>query len=210
MELRNLGWNVMTFTFVFTLICTALEAFGLYEQRKKIWTEKSGASVSVLWFSFLLGLYAAVVVYGQSIDSVALRIDGGVLALSTVPILLGLAKFKGFTTFEKIAAALLVAGIAAMIALPYKTEFFLAYSFGNVAVALKQPWEIWRNKSRGVLDQKLLFAFLVVTVGWSVYAFVFGDLALMIVCPSLTVVVILTLVLWYRYPAPPQTQNAAP
>ena len=209
MELRNIGWNVITFTLVFTLICTALEAFGLYEQRKKIWAEKSGASVSVLWFSFLLGLYAAVVVYGQSIDSVAMRIDGAILALSTMPVLIGLAKFKGFTTTEKIAAALFAAGIAAMIALPYKAEFFLAYSIGNIVVGLKQPWEIWKNKYRGVLDRSLLFVFLFVTVCWSVYAFVFGDLVLEIVFPSLTAVVVLTLIMWYRYP-PPQMQNATP
>lgn len=210
MEFRHLGWNAITFTLLFATVSTLIEAWALNEQRKAIWKERSGESLSVLWFSFLFCVYLAIAVYGHAVDSIAMRVDGAILALSTAPILVGLWKFKGFSGREKAGLGMFLAGIAAMAALPYKEQFFLGFLGLNVFVGMRMPWEIWTNKSRGVMDRNFLFGVLFTTSCWAAYAFAFQDLAMMLVYPPIPVVVLVTIWLWYRYPAPPQTQNAAP
>ena len=50
MELENLGFNALTISFFATIFFSLLAAWGLIDQDRKIWSKKSGQSLSSIWF----------------------------------------------------------------------------------------------------------------------------------------------------------------
>ena len=199
MELQNLGWNAASVGFVGTLVFTVVEAWGLLQQNKAIWRSRSGRSVSVTWFSYFAALSFAYGVYALTIGSIALVFNGFVLALFHAPIIVGLWKFKGFSRVEKFLGACFLAAMAVTILTPAKDWFVLLFSFGSIVSYLAQPLEIWRRKSSGVVEIRLLAVYFVSTSFWVLYAFAVGNWVLRITCPAYLVILGATIALWFRY-----------
>jgi len=62
-----------------------------------------------------------------------------------------------------------------------------------------QPWEMWREKSRGVVEIKMLATFLLSLGFWITYGFAIEALPLMIINPLLLVILSITIFLWWKY-----------
>jgi len=201
-ELEHLGLNLITFTLILTLCCTTAEAFGLRQQRKAIWEEQSGASVSVSLFCYMTCIYFVTALYGISVNSVALMVDGTILSLSCVPILIGLWKFKGFTGREKAVGLACLAVPFIMHWSPRKDIVYLALCLFNIVPILAQIWEMWRERSSGVVSISFLWTVFATLSVWSVYGFVFGDWAMQVAYPSILAVIVLAIVTWYRFREP--------
>ena len=199
MELKNFGWNAVTIGFGGTIFFTLLAAWGLWQQAKKIWLNKSGQSVSVFWFSYNIFLFSANIVYGYSINSLALVFNGTLLSLMHFPVLIGLAKFKGFKSIQKGLFILYLGLIILMVILPIKSQMYLLFSFVNIIALITQPWEIMKNKNSGMVEIKLIAVYLASTLFWVVYAFAINDWALQIICPTYLIIWIATLILWVKY-----------
>ncbi|OGY42633.1 MAG: hypothetical protein A2Y82_03035 [Candidatus Buchananbacteria bacterium RBG_13_36_9] len=199
MELKNFGWNLLTIGFCGTIFFTLFAAWGLWQQAKKIWLNKSGLSVSVFWFSYNIFLFSANIVYGYSINSLALVFNGVLLSLMHFPVLIGLAKFKGFKPIQKWLFVLYLGLIVLLIALPIKSQMYLLFSFVNIIALITQPWEIMKNKNSGMVEIKLIVVYLASTLFWVAYAFAIKDWALQIICPAYLIIWIATLILWVKY-----------
>ena len=199
MELENFGWNVVTIGFCGTIFFTLLAAWGLWQQAKKIWLNKSGQSVSVFWFSYNIFLFSANVVYGYSIKSLALIFNGALLSLMYLPVVIGLAKFKGFRPFQKWLFVLYLGLIILMVIVPIKSQMYLLFSIVNIIALITQPWEIMKNKNSGMVEVRLIVVYLASTMFWVAYAFAIKDWALQIICPTYLIIWIATLILWKKY-----------
>jgi uncharacterized protein with PQ loop repeat len=201
MELENFGWNILTIGFLGTIFFTFLEGWGLWQQKKAIWDNRSGKSVSVAMFSYSAVLFAAVFVYGLSENKIALWFNG-LLCFVQIPILIGLWKFKGFKKKERYLGIFLLSCLTTMIILPYKDWFFLLLSFGFLAAKITQPIEICREKSAGVVEIRLYIIYFVSSFFWMWYALATGDWVLKILCPIFFVILITTIILWAKYREP--------
>ena len=199
MELSQFGWNALTIGFLGTVLFTFVEAWGVWQQKRAIWENQSGESVSVIWFSYFAALMAVMLIYGITIKSITLILNGLLLAILHVPILVGLWRFKGYTRTEKAMTACFLAAIAAMAIVPFKDWFFLLFTAGNVLFSLGQPYEIWKNKNSGVVEIKLLAVYLVSSLFWLIYAYAIGDWVLQILSPAYSVILTLTVLVWFRY-----------
>jgi uncharacterized protein with PQ loop repeat len=205
MELAHFGWNLITFTLILAFFCTLTEGIGFFLQSSAIWKKKSGESVSVTLFVYLTCMYAVIAYYGMCVRSLALMVDGSLLCLSCIPIVVGLWKFKGFSSREKGLAALCLAGPLLIILSPRKDVAYLLFCACNVIPNLVQTWEIRQGKTSGNLSIGLLWTVFCTVSVWSVYGFVFGDWSMMVVFPLILVSIIITIVTWYRYHVPDAT-----
>lgn len=199
MELAQFGWNAVTIGLLGTILFGFVEAWGLWEQKREIWLQKSGQSLSVTWIVYGACLMTAGVLYGLSKSSIALIVGSGLPGLMHIPILIGLGKFKGFTKRERVLFGSLIAALVLMAIVPRKDWFFLLFAFGSIASSAMQPIEMWKNKNAGVVAVKLIGAYLLGTVFWVLYAFAIGDWVLMIICPAYLVILTATLCLWATY-----------
>jgi uncharacterized protein with PQ loop repeat len=207
-DIQDLGWNLKTVGFGGTIFFTLLSCWGLYQQSRKIWHHESGQSVSALWFSYNIFLFAVNIVFGHSQRSFALMINGCLCSLMHLPLLIGLEKFKGFSRLEKLLMVLYGFLFLFMIAMPFKTALYLVFSFGNAFAQCMQPWEIWRKKNSGMVEAKLLMVYWSSSVFWIIYAIATKNLALEIICPVYLVILTVTLALWKKYQVKPASGSS--
>lgn len=207
-EFENFGWAV-AISFCGTTFFALYGAWGLIDQIKKLWAPpQSGEAVSVKWFSVYLFVFLSNLVYGTSQHSLALIIHSFCRVPFYPIILFGLWKFKGFTRTEWTILAALSPVLLSMVFLPYKAAFFVGFSCLGVAAALYQPWEIWREKSSGVVSLKLLAAYTTTTIFWFIYGLATHDRPLWTMARPFFAVYSLTIVLWVIYRKPPKTAPA--
>lgn len=199
MELQQWGWNPITIGFVGTLVFIFVRAWGYWYQTKKIWTERSGQSVSVTAFIYMAGANCCGLTYGIAIDSFALIINGLMTLLLLLPILSGLWKFKGFDRKEWMLCVFLLGAVVALVLSPFKDVIFLASMLGMIASAWLIPWEIFRNRDAGVVEIRMLFAGFMNASFWLVYAIAIGNWVLMLINPLILVSIVVTITLWWKY-----------
>lgn len=206
--------NEITISIIATVFFAILQAWGLRKQNKLIQDKESGKSIAAIWFicsalnfvaMFIYGLF----VYGHSqiipdtlpIYGVGLMFNGGLLFLFHIPILRGLAKFKGFSIIEKRIFLVGVVGIIVMILLPIKAVMFLVFAFASIAGLVMQPLEILKEKSAGVVDIKLILIYTIATAWWLIFSFWLGkgELVPKIIFTTALTILFITTVLWFRY-----------
>src|SRR4030043_255058 len=100
MEVRNFGWNLMTFSFVTTLFFTLLQAYALIKQNQRILKTRSGESVSFIFFSYYGFSALAVIVYGLHKGSLALVING-LIGFLAMLVIINLLRFKKINLWER-------------------------------------------------------------------------------------------------------------
>lgn len=199
MEFENWGWNAITISFIATMVMAAFTAWGLFYQLIAVWKNKSGLSVSVVWFSFGLGLYGVFALYGIELNSWALMLSGVSRGLLHLPILIGLWKFKGFSSFEKVLTVGVIASLVITGILPHRAWIFFVFSMVALVFVAAWPWEIYRNKDSGVVELKLICVYLANSVFWIIYGVAIGDWVLIVTSPLYTVVSLITVALCYIY-----------
>lgn len=199
MEFAQFGWNALTVGFLGTVLFTFAEAWGLWQQKRAIWENRSGESVSVIWFLYVAAVLVVMTIYAITINSITLTFNGLVLGILHAPILIGLWRFKGYTKIEKTVGVCCLIAVTVMLASPFKDWFYLLFSAGNILFSLAQPYEIWKNKDSGVVEVKLLAVYLASTLFFIIYSFAIGDWVLKIISPAYLVIITLTILVWFRY-----------
>ncbi|MBI2108725.1 MAG: hypothetical protein HYT93_00890 [Parcubacteria group bacterium] len=197
-EYQGFGINKLTFWALGTVAFTGIEWWGLWKQNEKIWSEKSGESLSVTLITFATFSYFAFIFYGIEIKS-ASSIFNGILGIMDFFILWGLWKFKGFTQREKIQFWVFAAMVPAMAFFPkHHNEIFLIVSIGIIVALLTMPWEIFKAGKTGVVEIKMLIAFDAATIFWVFYAFEIDEPVLKFLSSANLLILIVTTLLWYR------------
>lgn len=206
-EYRNWGWNAITIGAIGTAFFTILQGYGLLKQNRGIWEKESGESVSVSLFGYYLFYLIAFLVYGVEKKSMAI-VFNGLLFLLCVPILVGLKRFKGFTKGERIGLCLFPLMPPIMFFGGSKDMLLLSFLFGIAFFLLFQVYEIWKEKSVGSLDFKMLVIFFLTSIFWTVFAFAIEDIGLMVFNPLALAIYTVIFALWAKYRKEPGKQLA--
>jgi uncharacterized protein with PQ loop repeat len=199
-ELQQFGWNLVTFGFVGAMSTALLGFWGIIQQARTIWRQRSGESVPMLMHTYGLLFFGGGSVYGFQIGSLALIIMG-LRGLLTLPVLYGLWKFSNFRWWEWLGTAIVLTILILMPFLPYLDEIYFLTSLGMVPFFLPQPIAILRN-GRGAVSLGFLLSAFIGIAFWTVYSFAIGNWVLMITNPIMLTVVTATIILWLLKPAP--------
>lgn len=197
-EWKQLGFNMLTFSAIITIVLTLFQAWSLNKQARVIWDNKKGDSVSVTMFSYMLFYLISFFIYGFFMKSIAVMANG-LLAIFVIPIFLGLCKFKQFTLAERCCIPAFCILPVAIIVSPHKQLLFLCM-LGGLLIAFACPArELSRSKDSGFVEVRVIATTMVVNVFWAAYAFAVGDIPLMIFNPLSFMLMGFTLLLWMKY-----------
>ncbi|MBI2048143.1 MAG: hypothetical protein HYT27_03300 [Parcubacteria group bacterium] len=198
-EYQGFGFNRLTFWASGTVAFTVLEWWGLWKQKQKIWTEKSGKSVSITLMTFGFFSYLAFIFYGIWVKSGS-SVFNGILSIPYIPILWGLWKFKRFTWWEKTGFWVFAMMVPAMAFFPeYHNEIFLVISFGIIGALLTMPLELYKAGETGVVEVRTLLAFIAATIFWVFYAFSINEWVLEFLSSVNLFILFGTTFLWLWY-----------
>ena len=197
-EIQEIGFNFMTVSAAAIVVFTIGEAWGLLKQGIAIWRKRSGLAVSNILFIYLMFMFAALVVYGLSLNA-AVVVGNGLLSALCWPILIGLWKFKGFSLWDKIIFATCFFIIIGLIILPHKKIIFFLFMLGSVLALLLQGWEMWKQKSNGVVEIKTVLVYFISTLFWIIYSLVIKDWPLMVVTSLSLVALTFIILLWKHF-----------
>jgi len=191
--------NVLTVSFIATVFFTFLEMWGLVKQDRTIRDARSGEGVSVSMISYFGCTFIAFGYFGFVVHSVASLFNGVILFFFYLKVLLGLKKFKGFSTVEKWRIALF-ASLVLLEFLTNKKELVMTgIMIGAVYPMYLQVREIWVKQSVGQLDIRYTTVMLISTLFWTVYAFVTHNLPLMIVNPFGITLFGMMIYFWFKF-----------
>ena len=164
-----------------------------------LWKKQSGESVSNTAFVLGSAFFVVCALYGWHLKSVSMIVNAVVTGLAQIPIMWGLAKFKGFTKTERwIALAAALMPIWEYVT-EMKGEFYLIFSvtiwvaFGSLFV------ELQKTKTTGALDIRLLSVYMIATIAWTVFAFSGEDMFFKISQSVLVSLMFATTTLWLIY-----------
>jgi len=205
-EIKNFGFNILTLSFLGTIIFSCLQGWSLFKQGKKIWDLEDGRSVSVIQFGYWAVYFFAVIPYGFSIGSIAL-IFNGLVGIPCVYILLGLWKFKDSKWYEWPTATSFLAILAIMIIADEVSEKEMIFSvslFGIFIFGLFQIYEIWKEKNAGSVDIGVQKVFILTSMFWFVYSALVGNVPLVIFNPISIMMNVVVIFLYKKYKGPAQ------
>lgn len=194
-ELRDFGFNILTIMFFITLFFTILQAYALTMQNLKIVKNKSGKSVSFIFFSYYGFSALAVIIYGLYKSSLALTING-CLGFIVLLIILNLLRFKKISIKEKIIGLASVLVIPLIILIPQKDLLFLIFGLIIQWSLLSQVVELWKNKDSGSVHPSQTIVSLFSGTFWLIYSIVM-NIQPMILINSIGIVLWVFMLIFY-------------
>jgi uncharacterized protein with PQ loop repeat len=199
-EYQGFGSNILTAGAIGAMIVLIWESYGIIAQIRKIWHERAAEALSSYMFGYTAAFMAASIPYGIATKSATIVISAGVVFLLHLPIMWGIMTFRGYTLKESVITCTFFLMVIAMIAMPsWMDAFYLAFSIGTLYAFGTQAWQIWREKSAGTLEIKLILVYMASSVFWGCYAFAAGLVPLMILNPLFFMLMLLIVLLWRRY-----------
>lgn len=179
-EIGGFGINLLTLSFMATMVFTMLQAIAFLKQNQRIVKTKSGQSVSFSFYSFFGFSALAVTVFGLTNQSLALSING-LLGIFALVITLNLLRFKKITKKEKVVGVISILVLPAMIFSPNRDVLFLALGIIIGVTIGAQIIEIWENKSSGSYHPDQIFVSIASSSFWLIYAIIMDIWAMEIV-----------------------------
>jgi hypothetical protein len=208
-EYQGFGPNMLTAGAIGAMVVLLWESWGILAQIKKIWHERAAETLSSYMFGYTTAFMAASIPYGMATKSATIVISAGVVFLLHLPIMWGIMTFRGYTRQETAITGAFFLMVIAMIAIPsWMDGFYLAFSIGTLYAFGTQAWQIWREKTAGTLEIKLILVYMASSVFWGCYAFAAGLVPLMILNPLFFLIMLLIVVLWRRYKNAPEAMAA--
>lgn len=170
-ELKDFGVNMLTLSFLATMVFTVLQVIAFLKQNQRIIKTKSGQSVSFSFYSFFGFSALAVTVFGLTNQSLALSING-LLGILSLVITINLLRFKKITKKEIIVGGVSVLALPAMIFSPNRDVIFLTLGIIIGVTIGIQILEIWKNKSSGSYHPTQIFVSIVSCTFWLIYSII--------------------------------------
>ncbi len=201
-ELEHWDWSSCGLTF--SLVITIWAAYEMLRQAVHLWSqpEMKGESLSYNANAYFFITNIVVGLYGWHFHKLALFINGGFMSLMYLPVMVGLFKLKPLKRLETLVLSptLLIALIISVTHRSLLKEMFFILSLGGLLFQLAIPWEIFRNKERGVVRVQVFVPFIFSTMVWWGYAIVTHDPVLIWTSPMYLAVLTVTIAVWLRYP----------
>lgn len=170
-ELHGFGVNMLTISFVATMIFTVFQAIAFIKQNQKILNTKSGELVSFSFYSFFGFSALAITVFGLANQSLALSING-LLGFFSLAIVINLLRFKKITNKEKIVGFFSILALPTMIFSPNRDVIFLILGIIIAITIGIQIIEIWKNRSSGSYHPNQIFVSIISCSFWLAYSIV--------------------------------------
>ena len=171
LEIDGFGINILSLTFVVTLISTAFQAIAFIKQNKKILKARSSKSVSFSFYSFFGFSALAITVYGLHNQSLALSING-LLGFLSLAIAVNIFKFRKLTEKEISTGLFSTIAVPLMIIAPEKDYVFLGLGLIIGVTLMIQILEIWKNKSSGAYHSGQIFVSITSCSFWLIYSII--------------------------------------
>ncbi|MHB8903867.1 MAG: SemiSWEET family transporter [Patescibacteria group bacterium] len=170
-EIQNFGFNMLTITFLATLVFTVSQGVALIRQNKTIVKNRSGKSVNFIFFSYYGFSALAVIIYGLDRNSLALTINGflGFIALA---IIFNLLRFKPIKLKEKIVGFSSAIVLPLIIFVPQRDLLFLIFGSIIGVTVIAQIMEIWKNQSSGSVHPDQIIVSVISALFWLGYAII--------------------------------------
>ncbi|RJQ28736.1 hypothetical protein C4565_03185 [Candidatus Parcubacteria bacterium] len=184
-EIQSFGLNLLTISFLGTVLLTLLQMKSMYEQGKTIWDKRNGESVSVLQFSYFAAYLFAIFPYGIAQQSIAL-IFNALLGMFCFYVMVGLWKYKhGVPWYEWTLSFSFFLMIPLMIFLDSDGREFLfsALLFGILLFSACQLYELVREGKAGNIAINVQKMFMASNTFWFFYSLLIGNIPLMIFNP---------------------------
>lgn len=166
-EYENFGLNALTISAIATIIFSLVKGYGIGRQAWKIWSEKSGESISPIFFAYNFFYFLIFLAYGFEEKSLAIIISGS-LCLLYLPILIGLKKFRGFTSLDIAVTAVMAMAIPTLFFFD-KEKIVSSFSLLAIIAILSQVKEVWKKKDFGAFSVVYLYTFLINSSFWCIY-----------------------------------------
>jgi uncharacterized protein with PQ loop repeat len=170
-ELQNFGLNMLTITFLATLVFTVSQGVALIRQNKTIVKNRSGESVNFIFFAYYGFSAIAVIIYGLGKNSLALTING-FLGFIALVIIFNLLRFKPIKLQEKIIGFSSAIVLPLIIFVPQRDLLFLIFGSIVGVTVLVQILEIWKNQSSGSVHPDQIIVSVISAVFWLSYAII--------------------------------------
>ncbi|MAF80039.1 hypothetical protein CL629_03110 [bacterium] len=201
-EFKDFGINRKTFIVLSlaTLIMLRIVSHG--SQAHKIWTERSGEAVSTTWFLNLIFVRLGTMFYGIHANGFLTVLNGCTFPAAIINTWV-LIKHRG-VRIEGLLLGIYTISCASLIAVSQnekaiETTFFFL-NVGNLVSAATQPFLMWREKSRGVVQIKMVQVHILLSAAWTMYGFVvLKRTALGTTSLLFTAIFVIAHVLWCRY-----------
>lgn len=199
LEIRNFGWNSLTYCFIVTTTFTIIGTIFLVCQIKDIWKKKTSKAVSFVWYTSRSLIFLSYLFYGIQGNSLALIIQSSFRFPLTLIVLLGIWKFKKIKTVDKILSLVLFIIFTTLYFIPNKVFVLSVFAIIGIISALSQPLEIWRLKSCGVVNVNVIHVYNMSVIFWTIYGLIVNDWPLVVISFLNSVVYTITILLWYKY-----------
>lgn len=168
-EIQSWGFNAVIISSALTMIFTLVQGHGFIKQSQKIWQEKSVASISAPFFFLFFFFFAAFMYYGWHNRSMAMMFNG-LLFLTCLPIVIGIFKFGLLSSSDKVALILSAIIVPLMIVLENKDLLLAILLLISLWVLRSQVMAIYRAKSVGAVEPRMIIIFLFTSAFWLVYS----------------------------------------
>ena len=155
-------------------------------------------SVSLKMYIYLFFLFLSFLVYGLEIKSLLL-IFNGMLFLSCIVVIYEIVKIRRLNSADRCFLLLCFMAIVMMICFSFKDIFFLIFATGGVLVLFLQIYELYKEKTTGVVEIKLLIIYFITTLFFIYYAYVIKDRVVIYLGISTLIVLFLILCFWFYY-----------
>lgn len=175
-KLLQIDWTPEAISFYGIIFFIFFGSIALGIQGRKIWKNKSGASVSGVWALIFFFMFLMYPIIGVERGNSLIVWQGVFRVLFYVPILWGLARFKGFTTKELLLARFLFMTIFVMIEYPSTGKFiYSAINFLGVGGIVAQGVLLKKERKSGMVSPVLLFAYATNATLWVWYTYEMKD-----------------------------------
>lgn len=168
-EIQSWGFNAVVVSSALTMIFTLIQGYGFIKQSEKIWKEKSVASISAPFFFLFFFFFIAFLLYGWYNRSLAMMFNG-LLFVTCLPIIIGIFKFSCLSFYDKAAFILSAAVVPLMVILEEKDILLGAMFLISLFVLRGQVVAIYRAKSVGAVEPKMMAILLFTSIFWFLYS----------------------------------------
>jgi len=197
-EYKEFGLNALTISAIATILFTFLRAYGVCEQAKEIYKNKSGEAIDTVFYFYNFFYYFIFFVLGIKENSLAIIINGS-LSFIHIPVLLGLIKYKSFKKLDIIFILLMLIASSSVFYYPHKDQILFAFSCISLIVIIKQSKEFLRKRSLGNFSLKYLQVFFVTNLFWCIFFAATGQWLLEVACVIGTILYALILILQRKW-----------
>jgi len=204
-EFQNFGANPLTVSFIGTVVCTVLQAWGLREQVKEIDREHSGTSIPAVTQAYFAAIFLATIPFGVRAHTLALIING-TLGIGYLLVYLAATSYADNAN-RRWWHALFALFIPIMAVCPDPDRFtFVLLGIGTLTI-FGWPIKMYRSKTNGVVKIDFLWTFFASASFWLGYYWYVGIKPLFAINVVSVPTVFVTIVLWYWYARKERTVN---